>query len=196
MDSSYTHMPPVSGPKLPEPPLLKPEPRPLGKREGVLIATAGALILALAAWFALFALGSARTPAQAVGRFAGEAYALEEELVQLSLPGDGQRSVLFYISGGQLACALLQRKASGYRLLDASGFLPLSGAGKQGAWQLSGLQGAEKEYLVFGLLYDAALTAVAVNGSPAVVVSVGKYRCWYYFGQGGLSVGSESIIYK
>lgn len=196
MENERANIPPGIGPKLPDPPPVKPMTQPLGKRESIIIGAAALLLVALGAWFILFVLGAARSPVQAVQQQAGEGYELEEPLVQVSLPGEGQRSVLFYVSNGQLACALLQHRAGGYKVLDVSGHLPLSGPGKDGIWQLSSLQGADKEFLVFGLLYDVALTGVTVDGNPAVVVTVGKYRCWYYLGQGSMSVSSESVVYK
>ncbi len=185
-------VPPGIGPRLPEPEPPAPKFRIAG-RENLIIGAAGLLLVALAVWFIAFAIGAGRTPAQAVARVLEEGFTVQEELVQVSLPGEGERSVYFFISSDQLACAVLQRKASGYKVLNVSGHLPLAGGDKPGIWMAPSLGGNE-EFFVYGLLYNAS--AVDVNGNPAVVVNAGPYRCWYYLGEGPLTINSESVVYR
>lgn len=195
MDKNQTGIPPGITPKLPDPPPIQPQ-KGLTRRESFIMAGAAVLLVALAVCFVVFALSAGRSAADAVARQGGSVYALQEEIVQVSLPGEGQRSVLFYISDDQLACALLEKRASGYHLVNASGHLPLTSADKPGIWMASGLQSDKKEFFVFGLLYDDALTAVEVDGMPATVVDNGLYRCWFYYGESVTSINSESVVYK
>ncbi|MGD9559252.1 MAG: hypothetical protein AB7V55_01420 [Oscillospiraceae bacterium] len=194
MDNERSGVPSGIAPKLPEPPPAAAK-KGLTRRENLIVAVACVLLAALATWFIVFALGADRTAAEAVNRQAGSVYAVQQEIVQVSLPGDGRRSVLFYISGEELACALLERGASGYRLVNATGHLPLTSSDKEGIWMASGMTSDKKEFLVFGLLYDDALTAVEVDGMPATVVDNGMYRCWYYYGD-SVTINSESVVYK
>lgn len=195
MDKDQPAVPPGIGPKLPDPPPLQ-VPKKLTKREIIIGAAGVVIILVLAVCFVLFALGAARTPVQVVNQHAGDLFGVQEEIAQVSLPGEGERSVLFYISDDALACALLERSASGYRLLDASGHLPLAASNKEGIWMASGLKSEMKEFFVFGLIYDKTLHSVEVDGQAATVVDNGTYRCWYYFGASVTSINSESVVYK
>jgi hypothetical protein len=193
---------------MPEPQPSAPQPsRRLGLYRDRALAGAAVLVVALAIWLILFALGAARTPAQAVARSLGDSFTLQEELVQISLtrvpeaggeadspPQKGERYAYFFISNEQLACALLQRGAAGYKVLDINGHLPLTGDGKPGIWM--GSAASATEYMVFGLLYDTALSAVEVEGHRAIMVDTGRYRCWYYLGQGSMTINSESVVYK
>lgn len=195
MDNDNMGVPTGVGPRLPDPAPPAEKSLKLTRRETLISAVAGLLLVALATWFIVFTITAGQAPAVAVGRAADEGFAVQEEIVQVSLPGSGQRSVYFYISSDQLACALLQRRPGGWRVLDISGHLPLSSKDKPGIWMASGLQTGQREFFVFGLLYDKALTGVTVNGEEAVVVSSGPYRCWYYYGAGSASINSESVVY-
>lgn len=222
-ERSGSGIPPVTPPpvKLPEQPQPAPPKKPkLSAQSILIIGVAGVLLAVLATCFIVFALGAAQTPAQAVAKAAGEGFNVQRELVQVSLaqvsatpdppaadPSGseeaagpvtsklGERSVYFFVSNEQLACALLERKASGYKVRDVSGHLPLTGEGKPGIWMLSGFSGTN-EYLVFGLLYDTTKTKVEVDGNPAVIVDTGRYRCWYYLGTGATAINSESVVFK
>ncbi|NLW78754.1 MAG: hypothetical protein GXY32_05010 [Ruminococcaceae bacterium] len=195
MDKDAPTVPPGIGPKLPGPPPLQPQ-KTLSKREIIIIAIGGAAIVVLAVLFILFAVGAARTPVQTVNQQAGELFAVQEEIAQVGLPGAGERSVMFYISDDALACALLERSAAGYRLVDASGHLPLSSSNKPGIWMASGLKSELKEFFVFGMIYDKTLHTVEVDGQPATVIDNGTYRCWFYYGASVTSINSESVVYK
>lgn len=194
MDKDRNSVPPEITPKLPDPAPLRPK-KGLTARETLIVAVGGVALVALATCFIVFALGAGRSAAETINRQAGSVYAVQEEIVQVSLPGDGQRSVLFYISDDQLACALLEHRPSGYRLLEASGHLPLTSTDKQGIWMASGMTNDRKEFFVFGLLYDSALSGVEVDGVPATVVDTGLYRCWYYYGD-SVTINSESVVYN
>lgn len=195
MDKDTPTVPPGIAPKLPDPPALQPK-KMLSKREIIIIAVGAAAIVVLAVLFILFALGAARTPTDVVNQQAGELFGVQEEIAQVGLPGPGERSVMFYISDDALACALLERSASGYRLVDASGHLPLASSDKPGIWMASGLKSELKEFFVFGMIYDKTLHSVEVDGQAATVVDTGTYRCWFYYGASVTSINSESVVYK
>ncbi len=165
-------------------------------REAMLLSVVVVLLLALATWFIVFALGSGKTPSQAVAEAAEAGFGVQEELVRVSLPGQGERSLFFYISDDELACAILQRGAGGYDVLDISGHLPLTSNDRAGVWMAASMPSSADEYLVFGLLYDPELSSVEVDGIPAVVINTGVYRCWYYLGEGNISINSESVVYS
>lgn len=186
-------VPPGIAPKLPDPAPLQPK-KGLSNRELLLVGVAGVLIVALATWFIVFALSAAKTPQQAID---GEgSYPVQQAIVQVSTPGEGERYLNFYISGDVLACALLQRGAGGYKVLDVAGDLALTSAGKQGIWMPFGLKTDRNEYYLVGLIYDSSVTSVEVDGVPAVVVDNGVYRCWYFQGEGSMTINSESVVFK
>lgn len=211
-------VPPDIRPKLPEQQPMQPRKKPgLTSQAVVIIGAAGVLIAILATWFIVFALGAGKTPAQAVAKNLPEGFTLQEELIQVSLTqvvtapeptaddsGEtaaapkaakgGERSVYFFISNEQLACTLLERKAGGYKVGEIAGHLPLTGDGKPGIWM--GTAATSQEYLVFGLLYDGGLSKVEVEGKPAVIIDTGRYRCWYYLGEGSMTINSESVVFK
>lgn len=182
---------------MPELPEEKPKQAPRRNlRDLAIAAVCGVLALALGIGFLVFALQAGKTPQQAVAAAAGEEFVMQEEIVRVSLPGAGERSVMFFISNDQLACALLERRASGYRVESVSGHLPLTSLDKPGIWMASNTQGGQSSYLVFGLLYSASLSQVEVNGQQAVIVDTGMYRCWYYYGEGSTTINSESVVYR
>lgn len=167
------------------------------RRDTVIAGAAVVLLVGIAIWFATFAVMAAQTPRQLIDRREGaDGLTVQEEVAMVSLPAMGQRSVLFYLSGDQLACALLEHKASGYRVLETAGTLPLTSADKPGIWMTSGMQSSQKEFFVFGLLYDPGLNEVRVNGERAALVDNGVFRCWYYYGAGPVSINSESVVYS
>lgn len=189
-------IPPGIAPKLPEvaPAPLKSKVS-FSKRELLIGGAAAVLLVALAVWFVIFAVGAGRTAAQTVQNSAPEGYTLQEPIVQVGLPGSETRSVLFYVSNNGLACALLEHKASGYKLLDTFGHIGLAGTG-EGEWNLTSLSGGNREMFLFGILYDEGLSTVEVNGSPAVVVNSGDYRLWYYIAEGSESINRNSVYYR
>ncbi len=176
------------------------QPQPAKKAAGgydrILAVVAGILLVAIATWFAVFALRAGRSAAEVVNASADDLYAVQQEIVQVGVPGETEREVLFYVSEDALACALLSRGAGGYKLVTAAGHLPLTASGKQGIWMATSVPSDAKEFLVFGLLFDEELSSVEVDGVPAVVVDTGEYRCWYYLGAGNMSINSESVVYR
>ena len=194
MEKEHSSVPPGIGPKLPEQ-APAPKRRPV-RRETALLAAAALLLVVLATWFIVYAMGSARTAEQTVNQqVADDTYKVQQEIAHLALPGAAQRSIYFYISSDALSCALLERGGGGYKLLTVGGHMALTAPGKDGAWAVASLDG-NQQYLVFGLLYDKSLHGVEVDGQPAVVVDNGTYRCWYYYGEGLMSMSSESVIYR
>lgn len=189
-------VPPGISPKLPESPAgpAKSKMQSFTKREMLLGTVAIILLLALGIWFVIFALGSARTPSQTVERYAEEGFVFQESIIQVGLQGDDDRSALFYISENKLACALLERSASGYHLVDTFGRLGLTG-NQEGSWNISSLSGGKREIFLFGIIYDKQYTGVKVNGSTAIVVDTGKYRLWYFIAEGNVSISDGSVTY-
>ena len=194
MDKEKAAQPPM--PKLPEPP---PAPAALKKggltrREKLIAGVAGLALAALGVLFVVLLLRSGRTPRQAVDAFAGEELAVQEEIIMVSLPQNSQRNVYFYISDDKLACALLSHSVAGFTVDDAGGSLRLTGTGSPGIWKMLGT--GNKDFFVFGLLYDERMNTVTVNGQSAVVVDNGTHRCWFYYAADGMSIDSESVVYS
>ena len=195
MEQEKKNVPTGISPKLPEPPSPV-KSKPVIKRDTALAGLAGVLLLAVAAWFIIFAARAGRSPAQVINESGDELFVVQKEIAQVSLPGEDERSVLFYVSGDALACALLQRTASGYHVLETSGHLPLDAQDKQGIWMAATLKGNKKEFLVFGLLFGDDMSTVKVDGEQATVLDTGEYRCWFYYGEGLMSINSESVVYS
>ncbi|MDL2293503.1 hypothetical protein LJC60_02615 [Ruminococcaceae bacterium OttesenSCG-928-D13] len=191
---------------------LQPKKSKFSRQSLAIMAAAGLLIVVMITVFIVFVVNAGRSPMQAVRAALKEDFSFHQELVQVSLspkvtdpdPGSedgptvtvfpGERSVYFFVSNEQLACALLSRRATGYEVQDVAGHLPLTGDGKDGIWMATG--GTGTEYLVFGLLYNPDKTKVEVEGKPAVVVDTGRYRLWYYINTGSMAINSESVVYK
>ena len=164
------------------------------KREKLIMGVAAALALVLTGLFLLLLIQAGRTPQQALDVYAGGELAVQEDIVMVSFPNDPQRSAYFYISGDKLACALLNRGMSGYKVEHAGGGLRLTGTETQGIWKMLGSD--KKDFFVFGLLYDNAVKSVKVNGQKAVLVDNGMYRCWFYYAADAMSIDSESVVYQ
>lgn len=200
MDNENMGMPSGIGPRLPDPERPTPDKAKKGfaltKRETVLLGAAGVIVVAIIVWFVIFMMTAGQPPKEAVVRAAGDEFAFQEELMMAKLPGSAEKYAYFYISGDQLACAVLGRGASGYKMENVTGHLPLSSTEKPGVWMLTTHRGSQNEFFVFGLLYDKALTTVTVEGEAATVIDNGVYRMWYYYGAGVGSINSESVIYR
>lgn len=187
---------PVMPQDMPQPPAPDKEPKRLSRRELLIILCAAFLLVILAVCFILYAVSAGHAPKQVVNNGTDPIHHVQEELMQVSLPGTGERSAYFYLSGDGLACAVLQRSGGGYRLITALGSVPLAAEDMPGVWMLSDLKSGKTEYLVFGVLYDPDLSEVEVDGMPAVVINTGQYRFWYYLVEGNVSINSESIAYR
>ena len=180
--------------RTPEQTPQKTEKRFFTKRESIIMGVSFVLVLILVVCGVLMMLSASRTAPQAVNRAVEEDLRVQESVIQLSLLGDDTRSVLFYISADEMACAILKRGAAGYKLVDAGGHLPLTSEDKLGIWKTLG--SGKKEIFVFGMLYSPTVQNVLVDGMPAVIVNTGQYRCWYYYAAGSTSINSESVVYQ
>ncbi len=157
------------------------------------MAAAGVLLAVLATWFITFALSAARPSHQLLSEHSA-GLAVQEDILTLSVKGDTERYLQFYISGDALACALLERGAGGFVVNDVAGGLALTSSEAQGIWMPFGLNN-DDEYFIVGLVYDDAVRKVQVEGMPTVLVDNGVYRCWYYQGEGTMSINSQSVVY-
>lgn len=184
-------VPPGIGPKLPEPTPLQPR-RGVTKREKLIMGGAGALVVVLLVWFISFMVSAGKSPAAAIEGYAAD-LPYQQHVVQVSVDGAGERYLHFFLSGDQLACALLERGAGGYRVLDAAGGLALTSSTESGIWMPLAI--SRSEYFIIGLVYGGE-GSVEVGGVPAVTVDNGVYRCWYYRGEGPMTINSGSVVFK
>lgn len=175
---------------------VQPHTKKLLNGERIALLVSGALLLVVAVLLVVFVASSGRSAAAVVNQKAsGLPLGVQQEIVQVSIPGMPNHSVLFYLSEEGMAGAVLQRDFSGYKALTLAGSLSMEPDGEKGRWATSGEYFNGRSYFVYGVLLDDKTRGVEVNGNPAVLVDTGEYRCWFYVGSGTLSIKSNSVKY-
>lgn len=194
MDNDRPMTPPGMGPKQTEPQPPKSD-TSFTRREMVLAGVGGVLVVVLAVLLIVFMITAGRGYTEIIDSHT-ETYKVTQEIARIGVPGGGERSLVFYVSGETMACALLERGATGYSVVDVGGGLALAQSGKDGIWMPFALAGNKQEYFLVGMVYDDAVQAVLVDGQPATLVDDGLYRCWYFRGEGNMTINSESVEFR
>ena len=194
MDNDRPTMPPGAGPKQPEPPPAKPD-NSFTRREMVITGVGGVLVVLLGVLLIVFMLSAGRGTTEVIDGHT-DTYKVTQEIARIGVPGGAERSLVFYVSGESMAVALLERGTTGYSVVDVGGGLALTQSGKDGIWMPFALAGNKEEYFLVGMVYNSEVQAVLVDGQPAVLVDDGLYRCWYYRGEGNMTINSESVEFR